>query len=145
MSRSALPAHGERRPSSPPAGIQARGHADPSPTAHYRCDCDRQDAYSLDSGLRIVTVRWSSPADARRNEYGRRKTQMQFARARHTWRLGLVDFSSRQRGKHDRQPSDVSLERVARFSIGCRIQVRSPGELDLLMKIVGDVASYVRW
>jgi hypothetical protein len=68
-----------------------------------------------------------------------------YARARHTWRLGLIDFSSRQRGKHDRQPFEVSPERVARFSIGCRIQVRSPGEFNLLMEIVGDRASYVRW
>jgi hypothetical protein len=52
--------------------------------------------------------------------------------------LGFVDFSLRQRRKQDRQPSDMCLERVARFAIACRTQVRRFGDFGLLMEVVGD-------
>jgi len=59
--------------------------------------------------------------------------------------LGFVDFPLRQRRKQDRQPSDMSLERVARFAVACRTQVRRFGDFGLLMEVVGDLAPYVRW
>src|ERR1700686_183164 len=59
--------------------------------------------------------------------------------------LGFVDFPLRQRRKQDRQPSDMSLERVARFAVACRTQVRRFGDFGLLMEVVAGLAPYVRW
>ncbi|MFM0252842.1 hypothetical protein [Paraburkholderia sediminicola] len=61
------------------------------------------------------------------------------------WHLGFADFSLRQRGKHDPLPSDMNLERVTRFVISCRTQVRRLGGVDLLMEAIGELAPYVRW